>query len=146
MYMSARLVRDPQVLLVRVAGELDLATAPVLDQVLRTATRLLSVTAGRATGPGGNDQGLWVDLSDLQSVDVAGLAPLESARQRLLAEGRQLHLTVVPATVLRMLTQLPDPHLLLAAVPPVPRSAMAADDLLAPVPRAAAGDHSGQLT
>ena len=116
MHMSARLVRDPQALLVRVAGELDLATAPVLDQVLRTATRLLSATGGRATDLHGAERGLWVDLSDLQSVDVAGLAPLRSAQQRLAAEGRHLHLTVVPRAVLQLLTRLPDPQLLHAAV------------------------------
>ncbi|WP_369138732.1 STAS domain-containing protein [Modestobacter versicolor] len=108
MHMSARLVRDPQALFVRVAGELDQATAPVLDQVLRTATRLLSAAAGRATGSNAADRGLWVDLSDLQSVDAAGLVPLRSAEQRLAADGGHLHLTGAPATVLRLLA-LPDP-------------------------------------
>lgn len=101
--MSARLVRGPQALLVRVTGELDVATAPVLDQVLRTATRLSS-----------RDRGVWVDLGGLESVDDDGLAPLRWAHQRLLAAGRHLHLVVVPATVLRLLARLPDPQLLLA--------------------------------
>jgi len=118
--MSAQLVRDRRVLLVRVAGELDLATAPVLDQVLRTATRLLSGTSNRTAEPDRDRdrdrRGLWVDLARLQSVDVAGLAPLRSAQQRLLAEDRHLRLTVVPARVLRLLTRLPDPQLLHAAV------------------------------
>ncbi|MBB3674694.1 STAS domain-containing protein [Modestobacter versicolor] len=121
MHMSAQLVRYPQALLVRVAGELDVTTAPVLDQVLRTATRLLSAGAGRGTGSIEDDRGLWVDLSDLQSVDDTGLVPLRSAQQRLAADGRRLHLTVAPATMLRLLA-LPDARLL-AAEPPAPAAA-----------------------
>jgi len=122
MHMSAQLVREPRGLLVQVAGELDLTTAPVLDQVLLTATRLLSATAGRIADLDADDRGLRVDLGDLQSADVAGLRPLRSAHQRLLAEGRHLHLTVVPPAVLQLLTQLPDLQLLHAAGSPDPTS------------------------
>ena len=146
MHMSAQLVREHRGLLVRVAGDLDVATAPVLDQVLLTATRLLSATAGRATDPDGDDRGLWVDLRHLHSADVAGLDPLRSAQQRLLADGQSLHLTVVPPAVLQLLTQLPDPRLLDAAELPAPRSATTPDDQPAPAPRAPADDHSGKLT
>lgn len=142
--MSARLVRGRQGLLVRVAGELDLDTAPVLDQVLCTATRLFSAQRDHTTAWRRDDLGLRVDLSDVQSVDAAGLAPLHAAQQRLLLQGRHLHLTLVPALVLRVLTQLPDPELLSAADLPDPRPPRTAQRRLAPAPRAPAHDHTSR--
>ena len=105
MQMSARIVRDPRGLLVRVSGDLGLATAPALDAVLQTATRLVA----------GGGAGLRVDLRHLRLVDRAGLVPLRTAQARLRADGRRLRLTAVPAPVFRLLALLPDRQLLDAA-------------------------------
>lgn len=112
MQLSARRIRDPRGLFVRVAGDLDLATAPALEAVLATATRLLSGPTGYSAPAYKGGSGLRVDLSGLRSADWAGLAPVRAAQARLLTDGSRLGLTAVPPRVLRLLTTTHDRQIL----------------------------------
>jgi len=73
---------------VRVRGELDLATAPQLDEALG------------GIDPGGH---VVVDLSEVGFLDSSGLAVLLQARQRLGADGAELRLVVSRPSILRVL-------------------------------------------
>ena len=87
---SATVAPDSVVTVVRLGGELDLATeqklARVLDEVL-------------ASTPGV----VRLDLSDVTFCDARGLAGLLAARQRLRSAQRGLVLTGVPGHVRRLL-------------------------------------------
>ena len=74
---------------VRVRGELDLATAPQLDEALG------------GIDPGGH---VVVNLSEVGFLDSSGLAVLLQARQRLgAADGAELRLVVSRPSILRVL-------------------------------------------
>ena len=105
-HLSTRLDHDGQGVLVRVAGELDVATAPALRAVLATAQQVLA-RDHRDGGPAV----LRVDLAGVRFADRAGLAPLESARRTSSAGSRRLRLQTVPLTIERLLVLLDDPLL-----------------------------------
>jgi anti-sigma B factor antagonist len=75
---------------IRLAGELDLATAPQLRQVLDAHAR--------------HGQTMIIDLSDVEFIDSMGLAALVRARHRALARGAELKLVAPPAAVHRVFT------------------------------------------
>jgi anti-sigma B factor antagonist len=70
-------------------GELDIATAPVLDATLADVER-----NGTAT--------LLLDLAQVRFIDSTGLRSLLSARQRAEAAGRKLRLANLPVDVERV--------------------------------------------
>jgi anti-anti-sigma factor len=85
---------------VRVTGEVDIATAGCLADVLRSVS----------------DEGLDVvlDLSRVTLLDVVGLRPIDEARRRLEAHGRSISIRGASGIVLRLL-QLTDLGALVAA-------------------------------
>jgi anti-sigma B factor antagonist len=87
---SATVARDSVVVVVRLSGELDMATedkvAQVLDGVLATTPEVVRF-----------------DLSDVYFCDARGLAALVTVRRRLRSAQRRLELTGVPAHVRRLL-------------------------------------------
>jgi anti-sigma B factor antagonist len=78
------------VAVVRVVGEFDLNTHPVLREELRRA-----MASGRRT--------ILVDLGRVSFMDPAGLAPLIVAARAARAAGQRLLLTQVPASVSRLI-------------------------------------------
>jgi len=74
---------------VRLAGELDIATAPQADEELRHAES------------GGPDR-LTLDLSSLSFMDSTGLRLVVAAEQRAQESGRQLYVTRGPEAVQRV--------------------------------------------
>ena len=74
---------------VALEGELDIATAPVLDATLADVER-----NGTAT--------LLLDLAQVQFIDSTGLRSLLSAHQRAEAAGRTLRLANLPVDVERV--------------------------------------------
>jgi anti-sigma B factor antagonist len=86
--------RDPAGLVLALYGELDLASAPRLDQRLRDAQKSHAQTSrpGRVV----------VDLSGLEFCDSAGLHVLLDAHRRLSEGGQALHLRRGPRAVQRM--------------------------------------------
>jgi anti-sigma B factor antagonist len=76
---------ESQVLLATVKGDLDLSTAPVLDNRVRSELRRRS--------PGV----LVMDLAGLQFLGLHGTAVLERIRRRATADGIGLILVAVPA-------------------------------------------------
>ena len=87
---SARVAPDSTVTVVRLSGELDMATeqkvAHVVEEVLATRPQVVRF-----------------DLSDLRFCDARGLAALRAAGQRLQTAHRRVVLTRVPAPVRRLL-------------------------------------------
>lgn len=75
---------------VRVAGEIDVVTAPVLQRHIDTA-----IASGRPT--------LVIDLSDTTFIDARGVAVLVKARMRLAGMGARLVLRRPPPLVRRVL-------------------------------------------
>lgn len=75
---------------VRAAGEIDLHTAPLLDEPVREAVESSSPR-------------VVVDLSQADYLDSTGLAVLVSAHKQLLAAGRSLVLRTSQPRVLRLL-------------------------------------------
>lgn len=93
MTMPFRVTTDEvrSVPVVRVSGELDLSTAPELQD------RLSELCSG--------DRSVVLDLTDLSFIDSSGLGVLVSAHKRLAARGRQIVLAGVqrrPEAVLKM--------------------------------------------
>ncbi|SEF23108.1 anti-anti-sigma factor [Amycolatopsis pretoriensis] len=85
----------PRAVSVRVGGEVDLSTARLLDELLRTRIR-------------GDVTEVVVDLSGVTFISVAGLNSL--LRAQLLADAAGAHLTVDPGrsrAVRRLFTVLP---------------------------------------
>ena len=81
--------REPQTIRLRLAGELDLASAPGLEHQLED---LLSEDIRRVT----------IDLRDLEFLDSAGLRALLVAHRRLTERGRELLLGPGPRAVQRL--------------------------------------------
>jgi anti-sigma B factor antagonist len=82
--------RGPDVAWVHVAGELDIATAPRLEQTLRDAQ-----------GPA---RLVVLDLRELTFIDIRGIRAIIDAGIRARQAGRRLVLVRVPQIVDRMLT------------------------------------------
>lgn len=74
---------------VMLEGELDIATAPLLDATLADVER-------NGTGT------VLLDLARVQFIDSTGLRSLLSARQRAEAAGRKLRLANLPVDVERV--------------------------------------------
>jgi anti-sigma B factor antagonist len=74
---------------VRLEGELDIASAPVLDASLADVE-------GNGTGT------VVLDLAGVRFIDSTGLRSLLSARQRAETAGRTLRLTNIPVDVERV--------------------------------------------
>ena len=81
---------DGPTALLRVEGELDAATAPVLEEALR-----------RAANEGANER-LVLDFSNLTFVDSAGLSVLVAAHKRLQRDGAELVVAAPSAAVRRL--------------------------------------------
>jgi anti-sigma B factor antagonist len=82
---------DGDVLVVNVAGELDVATVPELERVLGEVAE-------------SDSRSLIVDLSDCSFIDSSGLGALVSARERTLrAEGGSFGVCCPDAQVRRLL-------------------------------------------
>jgi anti-anti-sigma factor len=81
--------RKPHAIRLRLAGELDLASAPRLEHQLE---ELLGDDIRRVT----------IDLRDLQFLDSAGLRALLVAHRRLTESGRELLLGPGPQAVQRL--------------------------------------------
>ena len=82
---------DGEAATVRLAGELDVHTAPQLDDVLSDAQH------GGATE-------LTIDVADLRFCDSSGIQVLVQARERALAADGAVHLTGVHGTVEKVLS------------------------------------------
>lgn len=83
--------QDGPTAVVRVNGELDAATAPLLDEALR-----------RAVAVDGETTRLVLDFSNLAFVDSAGLSVLVSAHKRLQRDGAELVVAAPSAAVRRL--------------------------------------------
>jgi anti-sigma B factor antagonist len=77
--LSIRVRREPGHVLVTITGEIDISTAPQLDEQLITIL------------PSG-DRYLIVDLDQVSFIDAAGLGVLARAAKRATARGGTLHL------------------------------------------------------
>ncbi|HVL89950.1 MAG TPA: STAS domain-containing protein [Actinomycetota bacterium] len=84
-----------------VSGEIDLATAPVLEGWLDTAER-------------NGNRAIVVDLEHVTFIDASGLRAFLHAAQRASLAGRTLELTNAPAVVRRVLQLTGCTHLLAA--------------------------------
>jgi anti-sigma B factor antagonist len=73
---------------IRLAGDLDLGTAPQLKQAIDAYAR---------TG-----QTITIDLREVTFIDSMGLAALVRARHRALARGAELRLVAPPAPISRV--------------------------------------------
>jgi anti-sigma B factor antagonist len=83
--------RVPGGVSVRVAGEMDVATAPQLVATIRSLSQR-------------DMQHIWLDLAGLTFVDAAGLAALVQARMLVDGRGGRLTLHGVSPLVRRLLT------------------------------------------
>ena len=86
---------DGATTVLRLAGELDVATAEVLREQIRTLL-----------GHGSVIELLVLDLAGLEFLDVTGLGALLEARRKLAATGATLTLRRPRPMVVRMLTLL----------------------------------------
>jgi anti-sigma B factor antagonist len=86
---------DGTTAVLRLAGELDLATADLLRERVRALL-----------GPGNDVSKLVLDLAGLEFLDVTGLGALLEARRKLAAVGATLTLRRPRPMVVRMLTLL----------------------------------------
>jgi anti-sigma B factor antagonist len=103
----------PARVVIRLAGELDLATVPQLRQVLDAHAR--------------SGQTMVIDLRDIDFVDSMGLAALVRARHRALARGAKLELVTPPESVYKVFT-LTRLDQLFEWVPQPPRTASTASN------------------
>jgi anti-sigma B factor antagonist len=81
---------SPARVVIRLAGEIDLATVPQLRQVLDAHAR--------------SGQTMVIDLREIKFVDSMGLAALVRARHRALARGAKLELVAPPESVYKVFT------------------------------------------
>ena len=89
-YLSIGLRTTEESTVLRVEGELDLASAQELEEAIRFAGRRAPAL-------------LVVDLKDLRFIDMAGLRMLLIASERAHAEGQRLVLANVPGRIRRVL-------------------------------------------
>jgi anti-sigma B factor antagonist len=80
----------PTRVVIRVSGELDLATVPQLRQVLDAHAR--------------SGQTMVIDMSEVEFLDSMGLAALVRVRHRAIARGAKLELVAPPETVYKVFT------------------------------------------
>src|SRR4051795_10114804 len=81
---------SPARVVIRLAGEIDLATVPQLRQVLDAHAR--------------SGQTMVIDLREIEFVDSMGLAALVRVRHRALARGARLELVPPPDSVYKVFT------------------------------------------
>jgi anti-sigma B factor antagonist len=81
---------SPARVVIRLAGEIDLATVPQLRQVLDAHAR--------------SGQTMVLDLREIEFVDSMGLAALVRARHRAIARGAKLELVAPPESVYKVFT------------------------------------------
>jgi anti-sigma B factor antagonist len=81
---------SPARVVIRLAGEIDLATVPQLRQVLDAHAR--------------SRQTMVLDLREIEFVDSMGLAALVRARHRAIARGAKLELVAPPESVYKVFT------------------------------------------
>ena len=86
---SAQVIQERGQTVVRVDGELDMSTVPMLEGVLR------AVGASRP-------QWVALDLREVDFMDSAGLKAILTARERFAASGRTLQLRNEPPCVRRL--------------------------------------------
>ena len=82
--------QEPGHLLITVAGEVDIATAPQLRQ--------------RLAGPAASGRPIIVDLDRVSFIDATGLGVLASAASRTAAHGASLHVVCARHQVRRLFT------------------------------------------
>jgi anti-sigma B factor antagonist len=80
----------PARVVIRLAGEIDLATVPQLRQVLDAHAR--------------SGQTMLIDLHEIEFIDSMGLAALVRARHRAIARGARLELVAPPERVYKVFT------------------------------------------
>jgi anti-sigma B factor antagonist len=80
----------PARVVIRLAGEIDLATVPKLRQVLDAHAR--------------SGQTMVIDLREIDFIDSMGLAALVRARHRAIARGAKLELVTPPEAVYKVFT------------------------------------------
>jgi len=85
----------------RLSGEIDLATAPVLERWLQTAER-------------NGNTAIVLDLGDVTFIDVSGLRAFLGAAERASRSGRTFAIVRAPALVQRVLQFTGTTHLLAA--------------------------------
>jgi anti-anti-sigma factor len=90
MFLTTRVTERPTCTVVAVEGELDMSTAPDLNDVLNTAIAAREVS-------------LVLDLASLDFCDSAGLAVFVGAHNRLDASGRRLVVAAPTEAVARVL-------------------------------------------
>jgi anti-sigma B factor antagonist len=98
---------SPARVVIRLAGEIDLATVPQLRQVLDAHAR--------------SGQTMVIDLRGIEFIDSMGLAALVRVRHRAVARGARLELVAPPETVYKVFT-LTRLDQLFDWVPPAPRT------------------------
>lgn len=91
----------------RILGEIDMATAPVLEGCLQ------EVESNGGTA-------IVVDLEQVTFMDCSGLRPFLEAAQRASRSGRTFAITRAPAAVRRVLQITGTTHLLAAVAPALP--------------------------
>lgn len=92
---QCRVESVPEAYVLRLQGEVDLSTAPLLQDALQ--------------GIVGDGRQVIVDMSDLRYLDGSGLRLLFWARERLLAHGRQM-LVAGASPIIRRLLQIVGLH------------------------------------
>jgi anti-sigma B factor antagonist len=80
----------PARVVIRVAGEIDLATVPQLRQVLDAHAR--------------SGQTMVIDMREIEFIDSMGLAALVRVRHRALGRGAKLELVAPPEAVYKVFT------------------------------------------
>jgi anti-sigma B factor antagonist len=88
--LTVEVSQEPGHMLITVAGELDIATAPQLRQ--------------RLAGPAASGRPIIVDLDPLSFIDATGLGVLASAASRTAAHGASLHVVCARHQVRRLFT------------------------------------------
>lgn len=110
----------------RLFGEIDMATAPVLEGWLQSAES-------------NGNTAIVVDLEQVTFIDASGLRPFLGAAQRAIHSGRTFAITRAPAVVQRVLQITGTTHLLSADWP-----AFSPDRRSARVPRTARKSADGR--
>ena len=88
--LTVEVHHEPGHTLITVAGEVDIATAPLLRK--------------RLAGPTASGKPILVDLGAVSFIDASGLGVLASAASRAAAHGASLHLVCARDQVRRLFT------------------------------------------